>query len=278
MSISTGRDEAERLATYYSGVAKAYAEFWSPVLRPIGRRLLDALPWDETSRIVDIGTGTGALVADILRLARGARVVGIDRSFGMLALATQPGVSLAAMDAMGLGLRSDAFDVALMVFMLFHTPDPHVALVEVKRVLKPAGCLGVVTWADNPVMPAAKIWDEELEAWGAWDSCPQPPDRDELMNTPEKVATLLSGAGFVPTRTWSERIEYQWAPERFVSLRTQLGAAGRKLESLAPPKRRAFLDRITQQMSRLSADDFLDRRSAICAVASASSKTDSRSP
>jgi ubiquinone/menaquinone biosynthesis C-methylase UbiE len=154
-----------------------------------------------------------------------------------------------------------------MAFMLFHIPDPNVALLEARRVLKPAGALGVVTWADNPVTPAGKIWDEELEAWGATDSCPQPPDRDELMNTPEKVAALLSAADFVPARTWIERIEHQWAPERFVGLRTRFGATKRKLESLAPPTRQAFLDRIAEQMSRLGTSDFLYRRSAICAVA-----------
>jgi precorrin-6B methylase 2 len=54
------------------------AEFWSPVIRPPGRRLLDALPWDRMSRILDVGTGTGALIPDMVRLAPRARIVGID--------------------------------------------------------------------------------------------------------------------------------------------------------------------------------------------------------
>ncbi len=67
-----------RAPLHYSGSADGYAEYWSPVIRPLARRLLDALPWDRAGRILDVGTGTGALIPDILGLAPTARVVGID--------------------------------------------------------------------------------------------------------------------------------------------------------------------------------------------------------
>ena len=35
----------------YSASADGYAEYWSPVIRPLARRLLDALPWDRASRV-----------------------------------------------------------------------------------------------------------------------------------------------------------------------------------------------------------------------------------
>src|SRR5215471_3570492 len=99
-------DDAEkvtaRVATNYSATADGYAEFWSPVIRPLGRRLLEALPWDRAGRILDVGTGTGTLLSDILSFSPTARVIGIDRSFGMLALARATGarLPLVTMDAM----------------------------------------------------------------------------------------------------------------------------------------------------------------------------------
>ena len=163
------QSDRERPARKYTGAAAGYAELWSPLIRPVGRRLLEALPWNGARGVLDVGTGTGALIPDICRLAPAARTIAVDCSFGMLALATGAGASLAMMDAMQLGLRTGAFDVAVMTFVLFHMPEPIAALAEVRRVV-----------------------------WGAWDPSPMPPRRHELMNTPEKVTGLLTAAAFVP--------------------------------------------------------------------------------
>jgi SAM-dependent methyltransferase len=265
-------DDAERVIAHvamnYSAEADGYAEFWSPVIRPLGRRLLEALPWDRASRILDVGTGTGALIHDILSLAPAARVVGIDRSFGMLARVTGARVPLVMMDATALGIRTGTFDIAVLAFVLFHVPDPSAALAEVKRALRRRGTIGVTTWAEDAATPAAQIWGEELSGCGAWDPSPQPSNHESL-NTPEKVEDLLSGAGFTPGRVWIERLEYQWDVPRFTGLRTSFGPTKRKLDTLDPRKREAVLDRIKERMSRLSSKDLVCRGTVICATAAA---------
>jgi ubiquinone/menaquinone biosynthesis C-methylase UbiE len=169
-------DDAETMITRapmnYTASADGYAEFWSPVIRPLGRRLLEALPWDRASRILDVGTGTGALIPDMLHLAPTARIVGIDPSFGMLARATSVRVPLVAMDAMARAVRAGTFDIAVLAFVLFHGPDPLAALAEVGRTLRRPGTVGLTTWAEEPATPANQIWDEELGAGGAWDPSP----------------------------------------------------------------------------------------------------------
>jgi SAM-dependent methyltransferase len=256
-----------RLAQNYSGAADGYAEFWSPVICPVGRRLLAALPFDRACRILDAGTGTGALIPDIRERAPLAPIVGVDRSFGMLVRAVRAGVSLAMMDAARLGLRTDAFDVAVMAFVLFHIPEPLTALAELRRVLRPRGVLGIVTWAEETAPRAGQVWDEELAASGACDPSPMPPRRHDLMNTSEKVTELLTTAAFVPTRVWIERIEHHWDVTRFMALHTRFGETKRKLETLDPDERESLLDRIKARMARLGPADFLYRGSAICAVA-----------
>jgi len=263
-------DDAERMVAraplHYSGSADGYAEYWSPVIRPLARRLLDALPWDRAGRILDVGTGTGALIPDILGLAPTARVVGIDPSLGMLARARDTHVPLAAMDAMALGLRAGVFDVAVLAFVLFHVPDPSAALAEVRRVLRARGSVGMATWAEEPATPASQIWDDELDEAGAWDPSPLS-TRDELMNSPDGVQRLLNVAGFTTEKIWIERLEYQWSVPRFMGLRTGFGATKRKLETLDARARQACLDTIGEQVSRLGTRDLLCRGAAICTTA-----------
>ena len=160
--------DRRRLARNYSDVADGYVELWSPLLVPVGGRLLEALAWEDVRRVVDVGTGAGALIPEIARLAPAAGIVGVDCSLGMLALAPRARARLVLMDVMRLGLRTAAFDVAIMAFVLFHMPDPMTALGEVRRVLQLRGALGVVTWAEDPPIPASEVWDEELAASGAW--------------------------------------------------------------------------------------------------------------
>jgi SAM-dependent methyltransferase len=261
-------DAVGRLARNYSGSADGYAEFWSPLIRPVGRWLLESLPWSDADRVLDVGTGTGALVPDIRHFAPAARIVGIDCSLGMLALGACKGAHLAVMDAMNLGLRTAQFDVAVMAFVLFHVPDPIGALAEVKRVLRPGAAVGIVTWADDPEPRAGTIWNEELDAWAAWDPSPQT-RREELMNTPEKLAQLLTTVGFAPGRIWVERIEHQWDVARFTGLRTSFGTTKRRLATLEPGRRAAFLERMAKRMAQLRGEDLLYRGVAVCAVATA---------
>ncbi len=49
------------LADRYSQRAEAYDGLWSPIIRPVGERLIARLPLSaRTSHVIDIGTGAGA--------------------------------------------------------------------------------------------------------------------------------------------------------------------------------------------------------------------------
>jgi ubiquinone/menaquinone biosynthesis C-methylase UbiE len=262
----TAEHDVERLARIYSAQARAYAETWSPIIGSAGRHLLEALRWHECKRVLDIGTGAGEHLPDIRRLAPGAWVLGVDRSAGMLDLARAHGVPLALMDGMDVALRPQSFDVALMIFMLFHLDDPATALRNVRRVLRPGGTLGAVTWAEDPDVEASRVWEAELDALGARDPDPLP-RKHELMNTTEKMTALLASAGLTPQKLWLERLEHTWSIESLFALHTGFGRAKRKLDSLDAETRVVFLERIRGRLSRLDPDAFLYRATVVASLA-----------
>ena len=89
-------------------------------------------------RIIDVGTGTGR--AALLLAAAGASVTGIDASDEMLAVARRRAGELGADavfragDAQHLDVADRAFDVAVSLRVLMHTPAWQDALVELCRV------------------------------------------------------------------------------------------------------------------------------------------------
>jgi ubiquinone/menaquinone biosynthesis C-methylase UbiE len=237
------------------------------VLHPIACRLLEELPQDTVERALDLGAGAGLLLPVIQQRFCEALVVGADRSEGMLALA-DPGDSLTVADAACLGVQTEAFDLVVMAFMLFHLPDPDVGLAEARRVLRPGGVLGVTTWASDMVSPAVNIWNEELDAHGAVaGETLVRIAQHELMDSPKKVRSLLESAGFVSVRAATEEFTHKIALDDFIGLRTGVGSTRQRFESLDEDARRRCVMRARERLSDLSADDFTLRIPIILASA-----------
>ena len=263
----TPDEQTAILAERYSQRALAYDELWSPIIRPAGERLIRQMSLQAATTIVDVGTGSGALLPELQRAAPGARVLGIDRSDGMLRLATERhSGALALMDVQKLALPANRFDAAVVAFVLFHLPSPERCLTEVNRVLKPGGVVGTVTWGVERVPVANAVWDEELLAAGARIVELPATDNRPCCDNIEKVAGLLERASFELTRVWSETIEHEWRPE--VHFDYQVRSTSRlRLLSLNSSEREASLDRIRRRLSMAGDDQYLYSGEVILATA-----------
>lgn len=122
---------------------------------------LDALGPVDRLVVGDIGCGNGRYV-DALRAA-GARVIGVDLSFGMLVTVPASPPGLVAADAQSLPLRSASLDAVLMMHMLYHVPDPAIAIAESARVLRSDGRLLVGTNGPKHLAEMDALWMELLE-------------------------------------------------------------------------------------------------------------------
>lgn len=95
-------------------------------------------------RGIEIGCGTGQFTRAFAQ--RGARMVGVDRSAAMLAVAARHPTGaplLCRAHGEQLPYPAGTFDVALIVTVLEFVPDPQSVLAEMWRVLRPRGRLVV---------------------------------------------------------------------------------------------------------------------------------------
>jgi len=100
-------------------------------------------------RMLDIGTGPGDIPIRIARRLETARIVAVDLSEPMLAIARDKvaaagfsdRIAVEFADAGRLPFANDSFDVVFSNTIVHHLPDPLPMLREVNRVSRPDGCL-----------------------------------------------------------------------------------------------------------------------------------------
>ena len=130
-------DHARRL---FDGIAPAYG--WPAELFSFGqygrwrREAVRHLDVPTGGLVLDVATGTGLVARDIAERT-GARVIGLDQSFGMLAQARANGVRLVGGSAVALPFPDAAFDGLAFTYLLRYVDDPEAVLRELARVLRP---------------------------------------------------------------------------------------------------------------------------------------------
>jgi len=104
-------------------------------------RVLDLAAPAAGETVADIGCGNGAYLADLARRGFAGRVIGADLSAGMLIAARgrAGAAALIAADATAVPLRDGAADLTLAMHMLYHVPDPRLAIRELRRVTRAGG-------------------------------------------------------------------------------------------------------------------------------------------
>jgi ubiquinone/menaquinone biosynthesis C-methylase UbiE len=130
------------------------------------RRLLEQAQVTGVQRVLDVGCGTGTLLALVREEVPSARVAGIDGDLQILAIAQRKaggphGLPLVQAFSFALPFTTGCFDRVFSTLMLHHlTRDEKLAtLREIVRVLRPNGELHVADWGPphNRLMQALSL-------------------------------------------------------------------------------------------------------------------------
>jgi len=156
-----------KMADVWDQVAVAYERLVQPFTETFAPPLLDAVgPLVEHARLLDVAAGTGAVVREAVR--RGvSRVVAADISPAMLqqleagmkenVTAGRVSCAVANGEALPRSWSETKFDVATSLFGLIFFENPRKGLLEMIRVLKPGGCIGIGAWGGAGETPAFAV-------------------------------------------------------------------------------------------------------------------------
>ncbi|MFL5778857.1 MAG: class I SAM-dependent methyltransferase [Chloroflexota bacterium] len=255
-------------AARYDAIADGYARWWQPRHAPGGERLLDRLaPYVGAgpARLLDVGTGIGALALGAVERWPNVTVAAIDASREMAAAARAQAerrlrpadlerVSIEVAAADELPYPDHSFDLAMSSFVFQLVPNRHRALREARRVLRPGGTLGFVTWLrdDRPWEPDA-IFDELLDEVGFGDDEPEEErtdGRSDDFESASAAAAEMRRAGFRDVTAIEDEIDLGFDVESYIGFLTGFDETA-LFDSMASDERTFVVDGLRERLGAL---------------------------
>jgi ubiquinone/menaquinone biosynthesis C-methylase UbiE len=182
---------------------------WSRLLAP---ELVAFAGVKDGQRVLDVGTGTGALASALVKSGPGVQVVGIDPSAGFIAYAQKeagPRARFEVGDAQALKFADGSFDAAMALLVMNFIPDAGKAALEMRRVTRPGGTVSACVWDYDAGMQMLRyFWDEVV----ALDPAMAPKDERHMKLCRERqLGELWRQAGLADVREQSLTIEQAFA-------------------------------------------------------------------
>jgi ubiquinone/menaquinone biosynthesis C-methylase UbiE len=140
-----------KVSQQYNQMASVYDRRWSGYIL---NTLLFLKNWAQippSATVLDVGCGTGEFEKIVLAENPTQHMVGVDISQKMLAIAQKKcheytNVSFQTASVLQLPFVDDSFDVIVSASAFHYFDAPDAALTEMKRVLKPDGCVVILDW------------------------------------------------------------------------------------------------------------------------------------
>lgn len=166
----------------------------SAMHRELANAVADFVDISDVQDVLDVATGTGLVLRALHRRGGDLRLIGVDISTGMLAVAREelPDATWIEADAAALPIADRSMDLITCVTALHAIPDARATLAEWHRVLRPDGRVVTATFAE----------ERPPQSRGRRNAYPSD---HEPYSTVDRIANAAGAAGFrvVRTTTWT---------------------------------------------------------------------------
>jgi ubiquinone/menaquinone biosynthesis C-methylase UbiE len=128
--------------------AEDYTRYMGRWSEPLARLFADVLDLAPGKRVLDVGSGPGALTAVLVERLGPDDVVAVDPSPPFVAAlsARFPGLDVRRASAEALPLDDDSVDVAAAQLVVHFMSDPEAGLRDMVRVTRPGGLVAACVW------------------------------------------------------------------------------------------------------------------------------------
>jgi len=261
----------------YDRNARLYERWWAPVLAPAAAQLLgrcegivrDLIDRQGTVRILDIGTGTGALAIDAAQRWPAAEIIASDSSEGMLDVARRRAdershdardqgapIRWLTAPADALEMPDASIDLAVSSFVFQLVPDRAATYREVLRVLRPGGRLHLVTWlaGRDGFRPADEfdeaVYDLEIDE----DDAGEDPRAGDL-RSPTAAIRELRRAGFRSVSAEIDRLDQHWTAASYLDYKLRYDELG-LIDDIGPDTAERLRRRAAERLETLEPEAF----------------------
>jgi len=221
--------------------AEAYDRFMGRYSRGLSPLLADLAGVGPGMRVLDVGCGPGALVAELVARAGADRVAAVDPSESFVVAARQrcPGVDVRRATAEQLPFADAEFDATLAQLVVHFMSDPVAGLTEMARVTRAGGVVAACVWDHaSDQGPLGVFW----RAARALD-----PDVHDESGLPGvraghlvELFEAVNGLGSVEEATLVVRVEHPTFGEWWEPFTHGVGPAGAYVASLDDAHREAL--------------------------------------
>jgi SAM-dependent methyltransferase len=227
----------------FNVAADAYDAFMGRYSRPLAPQLADLAGVHNGQLALDVGSGPGALTAELVARLGAPAVTAVDPStpFVEAVLARHPGITAREASAEALPFADDAFDVVLAQLVVHFMTDPVRGIREMARVSRPDGVVAACVWDHGGRQgPLRLFWQAAREL------DPTVDDESRLAGVREgHLVELFEAAGLreVEPTTLEVRVEHASFDEWWEPFTRGVGPAGAHVARLSPNEQAQLRDR-----------------------------------